>query len=117
LAQTLAVSWFGLGIGCKLSGLHTLRIKETDRLRALKTELEKLGAKITVDNDSLIMEKPEGIHPNICVESYDDHRMAMAFAPLCLKTNLAINDASVVSKSYPNFWEDLQKLGIGCVFQ
>lgn len=117
LAQTLAVSCFGLGIGCKLSGLHTLRIKETDRLRALKTELEKLGAKITVDNDSLIMEKPEGIHPNICVESYDDHRMAMAFAPLCLKTNLAINDASVVSKSYPNFWEDLQKLGIGCVFQ
>ncbi len=114
LAQTIAVTCFGLGISCKLTGLHTLKIKETDRLLALKNELEKLGATIQVDDDSLNLEKASKINFNKTIETYQDHRMAMAFAPLSLKTNLTINDAEVVSKSYPNFWKDLQKAGIKC---
>ncbi len=112
LAQTIAVTCFGLGIGCKLTGLHTLKIKETDRLSALKVELEKLGAKIQIDEDSLTLEIASKIHSNKTIETYQDHRMAMAFAPLSLKTNLTINNAEVVSKSYPAFWVHLQKTGV-----
>lgn len=115
LAQTIAVTCFGLGISCKLTGLHTLKIKETDRLLALKKELEKLGATIQVDDNSLNLEKATKINFNKCIETYQDHRMAMAFAPLSIKTNLTINDAEVVSKSYPNFWKDIQKVGITCL--
>ncbi|SRX74652.1 3-phosphoshikimate 1-carboxyvinyltransferase [Aequorivita antarctica] len=115
LAQTIAVTCFGLGISCKLSGLHTLKIKETDRLLALKNELEKLGATIQVDTNSLNLEKTPKINFNKTIKTYQDHRMAMAFAPLSLKTNLTISDAEVVSKSYPNFWKDIQKVGITCV--
>lgn len=117
LAQTIAVTCFGLGISCKLTGLHTLKIKETDRLLALKNELEKMGATIQVDDDSLNLEKATKINSNKSIETYQDHRMAMAFAPLSLKTKLAVNDAEVVSKSYPNFWKDLQKVGIKCVLE
>src|SRR5690606_9365373 len=117
LAQTIATTCFGLGIGCKLTGLHILKIKETDRLLALKTELERLGASIYVDENSLILENSSEILSNKTVETYQDHRMAMAFAPLSLKANLTINDAGVVSKSYPTFWEDLQKIGIKCEFE
>ena len=114
LAQTIAVSCFGLGIGCKLTGLHTLKIKETDRLLALKTELEKLGAAIRIDDNSLHLEKSSRILSDITIETYQDHRMAMAFAPLALVTNINIDTAEVVSKSYPNFWKDLDNLGISC---
>ena len=117
LAQTIAVTCFGLGIGCRLSGLHTLKIKETDRLLALKNELEKLGATVQVDNASLNLEKSAQINSDISIETYQDHRMAMAFAPLALKTNLIIKNPEVVSKSYPNFWKDLQKVGIDCIFE
>ncbi len=117
LAQTIAVTCFGLGIGCKLTGLHTLKIKETDRLSALKNELEKLGATIQVDDNSLNLEIASQIHINKTIETYQDHRMAMAFAPLAVKTDLIIKDAEVVSKSYPSFWEDLQKAGIKCEFE
>jgi 3-phosphoshikimate 1-carboxyvinyltransferase len=117
LAQTIAITCFGLGISCKLTGLHTLKIKETDRLLALKNELEKMGATIQVDDDSLNLEKATKINSNKSIETYQDHRMAMAFAPLSLKTKLAINDAEVVSKSYPNFWKDLQKVGVKCVLE
>src|SRR5690606_27056148 len=117
LAQTIAITCFGLGISCKLTGLHTLKIKETDRLLALKNELEKMGATIQVDDDSLNLEKATKINSNKSIETYQDHRMAMAFAPLSLKTKLAINDAEVVSKSYPNFWKDLQKVRIKCVLE
>ena len=116
LAQTIVVTCFGLGIGCKLTGLHTLKIKETDRLLALKNELEKLGAGIQVDENSLNLENSSEILPSKTIETYQDHRMAMAFAPLSLKTNLTINNAEVVSKSYPAFWEDLQKTGLKCEF-
>ncbi len=114
LAQTIAVSCFGLGIACNLRGLHTLKIKETDRLLALKTELEKLGASVSVTEDSLQLKKASKIHRAISIDTYQDHRMAMAFAPLALKTDLSICNAEVVSKSYPSFWEDLQKTGVNC---
>jgi 3-phosphoshikimate 1-carboxyvinyltransferase len=111
IAQTIAVTCFGLGIGCYLSGLHTLKIKETDRLEALKAELSKLGAIISVTNDSLTIKKSNNLNSNINIATYQDHRMAMAFAPLALKTSLIIEDAEVVSKSYPTFWEDLKSIG------
>ena len=121
IAQTIAVTCFGLGIGCDLSGLHTLKIKETDRLEALKTELTKLGAEISVTNDSLHL-KPHNLFksgnshslegsPKDGVVTYQDHRMAMAFAPLAIKTPLVIKNSEVVSKSYPDFWKDLEQFG------
>jgi len=111
IAQTIAVTCFGLGIGCNLTGLHTLKIKETDRLEALKTELSKLGANISVTVDSLTIQQSNNLNSNIKIATYQDHRMAMAFAPLALKTSLIIQDAEVVSKSYPTFWEDLKNIG------
>ena len=112
IAQTIAVSCFGLGLGCKLSGLHTLKIKETDRLEALKAELSKLGAVITVTDDSLHLSASKTIKEGVSIVTYHDHRMAMAFAPLALKTSIFIEDAMVVSKSYPDFWKDMKRLGL-----
>ena len=111
IAQTIAVTCFGLGIGCHLTGLHTLKIKETDRLEALKNELTKLGANVSVTNDSLTLEPSEKINENISIKTYQDHRMAMAFAPLALKVPIIIEEAEVVSKSYPTFWDDLKSVG------
>jgi 3-phosphoshikimate 1-carboxyvinyltransferase len=112
IAQTIAATSFGLGIACDLTGLHTLKIKETDRLEALKIELTKLGAEISVTNDSLHLKSSSGIKENISISTYQDHRMAMAFAPLALKVPITINQAEVVSKSYPDFWKDLELVGI-----
>jgi len=111
IAQTIAVTCLGLGLPCKLTGLHTLKIKETDRLVALKTEIEKLGGKVHVTADALEMEASKVLMPMVAIATYNDHRMAMAFAPLALKTDLKIEEANVVSKSYPSFWEDLKTLG------
>jgi 3-phosphoshikimate 1-carboxyvinyltransferase len=111
IAQTIVVTCLGLGIGCHLTGLHTLKIKETDRLEALRIELTKLGANISVTNDSLTLVASSTINPNIKIATYNDHRMAMAFAPLALKVPIIIENAEVVSKSYPDFWEDLKNLG------
>ena len=111
LAQTIAVSCFGLGIGCQLTGLHTLKIKETDRLVALQTELTKLGAEVQVTSEALLLQPAANIKSDIVISTYQDHRMAMAFAPLALKTTLTIEEAEVVSKSYPNFWNDLKQVG------
>ncbi len=111
IAQTIAVSCFGLGVACHLTGLHTLKIKETDRLEALKTELTKLGAAVSITSDSLRLQPSTHFNQNVCIDTYNDHRMAMAFAPLALKIPLSINDAEVVSKSYPGFWADLESLG------
>lgn len=111
IAQTIVVTCLGLGIGCHLTGLHTLKIKETDRLEALRIELTKLGAAISVTNDSLTLIATNEINPNVKIATYNDHRMAMAFAPLALKVPIIIEDAGVVSKSYPDFWKDLTNLG------
>ncbi|NBW27199.1 MAG: 3-phosphoshikimate 1-carboxyvinyltransferase [Flavobacteriaceae bacterium] len=111
IAQTIAVTAFGLGISCELTGLQTLKIKETDRLEALQNELSKLGANILVTDDSLQIVPTNLINSNQNIATYNDHRMAMAFAPLALKTIINIENAEVVSKSYPNFWNDLMYLG------
>lgn len=110
IAQTIVVSCFGLGMACDLTGLHTLKIKETDRLTALKTELEKMGAQVRITEDSLqLHSRHADIRKNVTVQTYNDHRMAMAFAPLALKVPIKIADAGVVSKSYPGFWEDMER--------
>ncbi|WP_298237425.1 3-phosphoshikimate 1-carboxyvinyltransferase [uncultured Algibacter sp.] len=111
IAQTIAVTCFALGISCDLTGLHTLKIKETDRLVALKTEIEKLGGEVRITNESLHLSANKTIKSGVSIETYHDHRMAMAFAPLALKTELVIKESMVVSKSYPTFWEDLTQLG------
>mgnify|MGYP000970244673 FL=1 len=111
IAQTIAVTCLGLELDCHLDGLHTLKIKETDRLQALKNEIEKLGTKVSITDDSLIIKDCKSLNPNVIVETYNDHRMAMAFAPLGLKTNIIIKKAEVVSKSYPDFWKDLSQIG------
>ena len=112
IAQTLAVTCFGLGIPCKLEGLKTLKIKETDRLLALKTELEKLGANVTITEESITVFCSRKIIENITIETYQDHRMAMAFAPLVLKVPINILEPNVVTKSYTTFWKDLLKIGV-----
>jgi 3-phosphoshikimate 1-carboxyvinyltransferase len=112
IAQTIAVTCFGLGIGCDLTGLHTLKIKETDRLTALQVELSKLGAIIKVTKDSLHLEPVQKISADVTVKTYQDHRMAMAFAPLALRVPIIFEDAEVVNKSYPDFWDDFAALGI-----
>jgi len=112
LAQTIAVTCFGLGIGCELKGLHTLKIKETDRLEAMHTELSKFGAMVSVTNKTLSLKPSAEIISGVQVDTYNDHRMAMAFGPLAFKSSFTVNDAGVVSKSYPDYWNDLKKLGL-----
>jgi len=112
IAQTIAVTCFGLGIHCKLEGLKTLKIKETDRLLALKTELEKLGANVAITDQSLEVFRSKKIIENITIETYQDHRMAMAFAPLVFKVPINILEPNVVTKSYATFWKDLVKTGV-----
>ena len=113
IAQTVAVTCGSLNVRAKLTGLKTLRIKETDRIAALQTELTKLGFSVDVENDDIVI---NAITSNVSeynhsIETYDDHRMAMAFAPLALQNSITIEDENVVGKSYPNFWKDLESVG------
>ncbi|HLV23774.1 MAG TPA: 3-phosphoshikimate 1-carboxyvinyltransferase [Moheibacter sp.] len=111
IAQTLAVTCAGLKLKVKLSGLETLKIKETDRLTALKNELKKLGVETLITKNSLEIInffEPDQI-PTI--KTYHDHRMAMSFAPLALIQNIEIENPEVVEKSYPDFWKDLVAVG------
>ena len=112
IAQTIAVTCFAEGIACNLTGLHTLKIKETDRLEALKEELTNLGATISVTDKSLHLEISSEINKNIAIKTYNDHRMAMAFAPLAFKVPIKVLNAEVVTKSYQKFWEDMKQIGI-----
>jgi 3-phosphoshikimate 1-carboxyvinyltransferase len=110
LAQTVMVVAAVLGVELEMTGLESLRIKETDRIEAMRNELKKLGATLLEENNQWKLISgvlPEKIH----VETYDDHRMAMAFAPLCTRIYVEIEGPDVVKKSYPNFWEDLASLG------
>jgi len=116
LAQTVAVTCAGLRIEAKLTGLKTLKIKETDRILALQKELEKLGVEIECGNDWIKLNIAEcssfKLEPSAQIETYKDHRMAMSFAPIAIKSgSLEIEDPSVVVKSYPSFWQDLQEVG------
>ena len=117
LAQTFVVTCCLLGVPFHFTGLQSLKIKETDRIEALKKELAKLGFQIEDRNNSELLW--DGIRNKACIstdeigiDTYEDHRMAMAFAPVALKDgNIAINNPHVVSKSYPRYWEDLESLG------
>lgn len=110
IAQTIAVTCFGLGIECFLSGLHTLNIKETNRLEALKNELTKLNAEVHISKEEIWIGSARKITRNISIDTYNDHRMAMAFAPLALKIPIIINDMEVVEKSFPDFWEQFESI-------
>ena len=123
LAQTLVVTCALKGIPFRFTGLQSLRIKETDRMAALQQELRKLGVQVDVEGDSIMSwngpeHQPSGEVPYLqpatgtTIDTYDDHRMAMAFAPAALVLgSIDINHPEVVSKSYPRFWEDLQRAG------
>ena len=111
IAQTIAATCVGLKLKCHLTGLETLKIKETDRLVALKNELEKFGAIITITDDSLTIEAYQDFTETPTLETYNDHRMAMCMAPLAQLFTIRIKDEMVVEKSYPTFWEDWKQLG------
>jgi len=114
LAQTLAVTLIAKKIPFKLSGLDNLSIKETDRIQALVIEFGKLGIHLQSTSNSLSWKGKETIKvpENHFVETYEDHRMALAFAPLSVITNeMIINDPEVVTKSYPNYWKNLEEVG------
>ncbi len=120
LAQTLAVTCFGLGIECHLQGLKTLKIKETDRILALKAELEKFGANVAITNQSIHIGPARNLKPKtpVAINTYNDHRMAMSFAPLALVFGqLFIQHPEVVDKSYPAFWRDLKSAGFSVNLQ
>lgn len=111
IAQTIAVTCAGLGIECTLKGLHTLKIKETDRLVAMQRELGKIGVQAKITQDSLTIHGGSALIEEAEIETYNDHRMAMAFAPIAVKVPIIIKDSGVVSKSYPAFWEDMRLIG------
>ncbi|MBU4537355.1 MAG: 3-phosphoshikimate 1-carboxyvinyltransferase [Weeksellaceae bacterium] len=110
IAQTLCVTATAMKIPFEITGLATLKVKETDRLLALKTELFKIGCIAEITEDSICSVKYFEPNENISIETYNDHRMAMSFAPFCLIKDLRIENADVVEKSYPDFWEDFKKL-------
>lgn len=117
IAQTVAVTCLGLNISCKLTGLSTLKHKETDRLAALKNELEKFGAIVHITDSTITINfklRTINLHqtPNFKLQTYNDHRMAMSFAPLALLFDIEIEDPGVVEKSYPEFWKHLSLTGI-----
>ena len=109
LAQTFVCTCCAMGVPFHFTGLQTLKIKETDRIAALKTEMAKLGYQLEAINDcELKWDGQKSQISNSPIDTYDDHRMALAFAPLAMKSPISINNPQVVSKSYPRFWEDLE---------
>ena len=110
LAQTVCVTATILKIPFEISGLHTLKVKETDRLLALKNELFKIGCIAEITDDSITSHKFFEPNENVHIETYNDHRMAMSFAPFCLVKELYIENEEVVKKSYPEFWNDFRQI-------
>ncbi|MEM8890207.1 MAG: 3-phosphoshikimate 1-carboxyvinyltransferase [Bacteroidota bacterium] len=112
MAQTVAVISAAKGIPVRMTGLHTLRIKETDRIDAICNELAKFGVEVQVDGNICTIDGTVGKSSSV-IKTYDDHRMAMAFAPLLFTQNsLMIDDPEVVQKSYPEFWQHLKLAGV-----
>ena len=114
LAQTFVAACCALGVPFRFTGLQTLKIKETDRIQALKTEMAKLGYVISDVNGCELLwngDKTPTAGPVPCIDTYADHRMALAFAPLALRMPIVINNPKVVTKSYPQFWDDLRQAG------
>lgn len=112
LAQTVMVVAAVKGIELEMTGLESLKIKETDRIEAMKNELFKIGALLLEKPNSWFLKPSESLPDCVEIDTYEDHRMAMAFAPLSCCMDVIINDPSVVNKSYPDFWEELKKIGI-----
>jgi len=110
IAQTLCVTASVLKIPFQISGLKTLKVKETDRLVALKNELQKLGTTTIITNDTIESVSFGEPDAHIKIETYNDHRMAMAFAPVALVNEIEILDENVVEKSYPEFWDDFANI-------
>ena len=110
IAQTLCVTATALKIPFEITGLETLKVKETDRLLALKNELFKIGCISEITDDSIVSVKFFEPNENISIATYNDHRMAMSFAPFCLVKEINIENEDVVEKSYPDFWTDLKKI-------
>lgn len=110
IAQTLCVTATALQIQFEITGLSTLKVKETDRLVALKNELFKIGCISEITDDTIISTKFFEPNENPSIETYDDHRMAMSFAPFCLVKGLTIENKDVVEKSYPQFWDDFAQV-------
>ncbi|MCR4810572.1 MAG: 3-phosphoshikimate 1-carboxyvinyltransferase [Prevotella sp.] len=118
LAQTFVVTCCALGVPFHFKGLQTLKIKETDRIEALKKEMAKLGYRLEDTNGCELswdgnVSPPSPLAPCPAIDTYDDHRMALAFAPLCMQQHIIIRQPQVVSKSYPRFWDDLRQAGVG----
>ena len=112
LAQTILVVAAYHKIKLKVSGVESLKIKETDRLLAMKNELKKIGCDFYEEGNYWLLEKRRReIDDELSIDTYKDHRMAMAFAPLASKKSIIINDPDVIVKSYPTYWEDLKKVG------
>lgn len=112
LAQTIAVICAVKGIRGEYTGLESLKIKETDRVNALQAELAKFGAQLIENDNTWILQPSSSISDSVTIATYEDHRMAMAFAPLAMVTSVEIQDLEVVNKSYPKFWEDLSLAGL-----
>jgi 3-phosphoshikimate 1-carboxyvinyltransferase len=114
LAQTVAVVAAALGVPLRFTGLHSLRIKETDRIAAIQNELRKFGADMVEVSPDVFEVQPGDFQVNNQeVATYEDHRMAMAFAPLAMRGPLTIAEPGVVRKSYPSYWRELAKVGLG----
>lgn len=113
IAQTVAVICAAKGIGARLTGLESLRIKETDRIDAIKNELAKFNVQVQIEGDEAMEIPAQKMHFDspVLINTYKDHRMAMAFAPLALKGDLEIENRDVVNKSYPDFWRDMEVAG------
>ena len=117
LAQTFVVTCALLGVHFRFTGLRTLKIKETDRISALKTEMRKLGFVIHDEDDSVLYWDGERCEPQevAAIDTYEDHRMALAFAPVSLLRPVVINNPQVVTKSYPSFWDHLKAAGFSII--
>ena len=113
LAQTFVVVCAAMNIPFRFTGLQTLKIKETDRIEALKREMHKLGYLVRSENDSVLYWDGDRCETeaDAVIDTYEDHRMALAFAPLACKGGIAIRNPQVVTKSYPHFWDDLRNAG------
>jgi 3-phosphoshikimate 1-carboxyvinyltransferase len=113
LAQTFVVCCALMNVPFHFTGLSTLKIKETDRIEAMKREMRKLGFVIRDENNSELIWDGERCEPDavVAIDTYEDHRMAMAFSPVALIRPIIINNPHVVTKSYPHFWNDLEKAG------
>ena len=115
---TYLVSCFALGVNLKLKGIESLAYKESNRLQSVKSNLEKFNAKIRINNNLLILDSSNSLFVEKEIDTYSDHRIALAFSPLVIKTkSLKINNPKVVEKSYPKYWNHLNKMGIEVFFQ